>query len=403
MTILRIDSSLPEAPVRCRWTLVNDGQAPVSGEGPIDQIPRHAERVQLIVPASQVLFTRARLPQVARRRAGRALGFAVEDKIASEPESNHVSWLGTSDDSEVLAVMDQLGLKRWLDALDSLGAGCIEVHCETLLLPWTPGEWSLAWNGHDGYVRTGEVEGAATDSGNRDSPPLSLALMLEEARSCGASPGTIAVFTTAQNVSLDLAAWQRHLGTSLRNAGAWDWRMAPAQAGVSLLQHRRQWLDFSSLLPRMRLAAWIACGALAVHGSSLAVDWLRLANERHVVLERMNARFRSVFPEAAAVADPALQMRRKLADARHSAGQSDGGDFLPMIERTASALGELPAGSLRAVSYESGRLTLEIAAADPATIRRIAARLEQTGLGVEQAIPSPSAGRRATMLTVRAP
>ena len=44
---------------------------------------------------------------------------------------------------------------------------------------------------------------------------------------------------------------------------------------------------------------------------------------------------------------------------------------------------ELPAGALRTLSYESGRMTLELAAIEEAALRRIVARLTQTGLIVD--------------------
>jgi hypothetical protein len=58
----------------------------------------------------------------------------------------------------------------------------------------------------------------------------------------------------------------------------------------------------------------------------------------------------------------------------------DDGDFAPMIEQVAAGLRGLPAGGLRTVSYEGGRMTLELAAAEPAALRRVVARLIQAGL-----------------------
>jgi general secretion pathway protein L len=94
-------------------------------------------------------------------------------------------------------------------------------------------------------------------------------------------------------------------------------------------------------------------------------------------------------------------MRRKLAEARHAAGQPDGGDFLPMIEKVAAALKELPAGGLRVASYESGRMTLELAAVDEARVRRIVARLLQAGLLVDASPAAARGGSETVVLTVR--
>jgi general secretion pathway protein L len=403
MSLLRIYCSLRDPPQQCRWALINGGLKPVVGEGRLGELPRRAARVQLVIPAAQVLIMRARLPHAARRRAGSVLAFAVEERTAGDPDANQVSWLGAVGDNDVLAVVDKPGLTRWRDALDAVGLRGYEVHCETLLLPWATGEWSLAWNGREGFVRTGEFEGAATDCGDREAPPLSLRLMLEEAEAHKARPTSIALYTTVPDAAPDIEAWTRELRIAVRLAGTWDWRTAPPGAGVSLAQERQRWRAFTGAATRrLRPAAWILGAALAIQAAALVIDWTSLANEQRALRQQMESRFRAAFPDAVAVVDPALQMRRKLAEAHHAAGQSDSGDFLPMIEQVAAAAKELPAGAVRAVSYEGGRMTLELSTVDEASIRRIVARLLQSGLSVDTSPASTRAASSTVVLTVRA-
>jgi len=380
MSLLRIHAPLGAAPSRCEWALVDHPQS-VRGEGALAELPRGADRVQLVIPAAQVLITRAKLPQGARRRAASLLAFAVEEATAAEPEANQVSWLG----DDAFAVLDRQGLARWRDALEAVGVHAYEVHSEILLLPRSNGEWSLAWNGSEGFVRIGELEGAATDGGDGASPPLALGMMLEEAELRGARPHAIAVYVVAPGAPPDMKLWESELGVPMHLMGAWDWRMAPEQAGIGLAQERRRWHITPAVLAGLRPAAWIAGAALALHGAALIADWMLLAAEQRAVRAQMEARFRSAFPGAVAVVDPALQMRRQLAAARHRAGLPDGGDFAPMIDKVSIGLKELPAGGLRTVSYESGRMTLELAATDETALRRIVARLARTGLIVDVA------------------
>ena len=383
MNLLRIRASLSDAPQRCQWALLSGAGGTTSGEGLVAELPRRADRIQLMLPAAQVLITRASVPRAARRRAGAALAFAVEERTSAEPDANQVSWLGAAEDMDVLAVVDKPGLARWREALGAAGLRGFEVQCETLLLPRAPGEWSLAWNGREGFVRTGELEGAATDSGAREAPPLSLRLLLEEARARGAPPSGIALYATLPGAEPDLNAWTRELGVALRPAGSWDWRTAPSGGGVALVQERQRWQGFQGALVRLRPAAWILGAALTIHGVALAFDWMSLAREQRALRQQMETRFRATFPDAVAVADPLLQMRRKLAQARHAAGQTDRGDYLPMLEQVAAAAKELPAGALRVVSYEDGRMTVELSAIDAETLGRTVTRLAQAGLSVE--------------------
>jgi len=214
-------------------------------------------------------------------------------------------------------------------------------------------------------------------------------------------PEGIDLHATGPEALPDIEAWQRFLGVKIIPAERWDWRTAAPDAGISFAREQRRWHAFAGALPRLRPAAWVAGIALALHGTALAVDWARLAGEQQSLRAQMESRFRSVFPDTVAVADPALQMRRKLAEARRSANKPDDGDFAVMTARVAPALKPLPSGALRVVSYESGRMTLEFFADDQSLSARIAAQLAQAGLAVS-ATPGTGGGRRTVTMTIRA-
>lgn len=402
MSLLRIRGALGDPSLSCQWALIGDGGQYSFGEGSLAQLPARADRLQLLVPADQVLLLRTRLPRAARRHAGSVLAFAVEERTVGEPEANLVSWLGTAGSDDVLAVIDKAGLQRWRAALEALGLRMHELQCETLLLPREPGEWSLAWNGRDGFVRTGEFDGAATDCGDRDLPPTWLRLRLQQAQTEGVLPGAIALYPTTPDALPDVTAWARELGIAVRVAEAWDWRAAPAGAGVPLTQEKPGWRLWSGMAVRLRPAAIILAAALMIHLIALLAQWSSLHSEQRTLRQQMESRFRSVFPEAVAVADPELQMRRKLADARHVAGLSDEGDFLPMLQAVAASVKPLPAGSLRTLSYESGRMTIELSAVDAAGVRKARDRLLASGLTVDPLPSADSESRAALVLTVRA-
>ncbi|MDB5811154.1 MAG: ral secretion pathway protein GspL [Betaproteobacteria bacterium] len=399
MSLLRIRCNLREASLECAWVLLEGGHEAARGESGLAQLPRGARRVQLIVPASQVLLARAQLPQAARRRAGAVLAFAVEDITLADPESSQANWLGRDGDGDMLAVIDKPGLKRWLNALESAGfAGC-EVIGEAMLLPREPEAWSLAWDGNEGFLRTGEFEGGATDCGDRVTPPLSIRLALDAAAARDVRPSSLAVYALNANAGPDLAEWQRELGVTCRNGGAFDWRTATPAANVGVIYQHKVWRVSPEVVRRLRPAAWLAGIAILIHLSALVADWAHLASERRALRQQMEARFRAALPDTVAVVDPALQMRRKLAEARHAVGKGDNGDFLPMIGNIALAANELPAGSVRVAAYDNGRFTLELAALEAAAIRRLVARLQDAGLRVESS-SATSAGGAAPVITV---
>ena len=109
MSLLRIYGSLADAPVRCQWALINAGQEAITGESLLAELPRRAERIQLVIPAAQVLILQTHLPAAARRHAGSVLAYAIEDETVGEPDANQVSWLGNTGDNDVLAAIDKPG------------------------------------------------------------------------------------------------------------------------------------------------------------------------------------------------------------------------------------------------------------------------------------------------------
>lgn len=400
MKLLRIRGSLRDASHWCEWAVISAGQVLESGSGPLAQAPRGARRVQFVLPAQDVLLVRRRLPAEARRRAGTALAYAVEEQTMDDPEANLVSWLGTAGEDDVLATVDRAGLARWRDALATFGARDAEVHSEILLLPWEAGQWGVAWSGSDGFVRTGMLEGMATDGGDAQSPPLALRLLAEQALAQGTVPNAVVVHPMHDEAAPDADAWTRELGITTRIAEVWNWRLAPADAGKPIASRRQDWGSLAGLAPRLRPAAWILGVALAFHALALAVDWTRLAGEQRQLRQAMEARFRASFPDALVVVDPLLQMRRNLAQARNVAGLPDEADFLVMVRKLAAAAAGMPPGQLRVLSYDTGRMTLELAVGDEAAVQSLVAGLATTGLVLEA--PASGGGDAPWTLAVRA-
>lgn len=407
MSLLRIHCSLADQSLHCDWALLETGREVLTGSGPLSDLSRMAReagRVQVLLPAAEVLLVQARLPPGVKKMSGTALGYAVEDLIIGDPDKQRVILLDAGDnDSSVLAVMDRTGYDAWLAALNAIGVNNFEVHAEALLLPWHSGEWSLAWDGREGFLRSGEREAGAIDCADRSSPPLALGLLLAETQASGASPPTLAIYPVADRpeASPDISAWSAALGITVRLAAPWNWRRAPREAGLALEIRRRRWRFPDMALRRLRPAIWMLGAAALIHGLALVFDWASLAAERRQLRQQMESRFRATFPDAVAVVDPALQMRRKLAQTRHAAGAVDEGDFLPMAERVAAATRDTPQAGLRGISYESGRMTLEIISPDPAATQRLVIRLSQAGLRVDPEIGRAAKPAGAATLTVR--
>jgi general secretion pathway protein L len=117
MTILQIylpESGLSnDSDISLRYALrANSGELQRNGTGQLNDLPR-ADRVDIIVPASLVLFTEVKLPPVRGQKLRQLLPFAVEEKILSDPDQVQVA-AGQRDAAGItrVAIVD----RAWLDA-----------------------------------------------------------------------------------------------------------------------------------------------------------------------------------------------------------------------------------------------------------------------------------------------
>ena len=412
MSTLRIFASPFREISSCRWAVTAKGQSAVVRDGLLSDLPRGLSSVQLILPATDVVFLRTRLPKDIRRRNGSVLAFAVEDQTLTDPAANQVFWLGKADDEDVLAIADRKCLDLWRNALEKVGIRGYQVLCETLTLPLGTNSWSLAWNGEEGFVRTSTLEGAATDRGSATSPPQTLRLLLDDAKRSGRMPKAVTIHPTGSALSPDVDVWQRNLGVEIRLAEPSAWETPQKGSDVLLGQEQRRWFNLSANFSLLKPAALILAVAAATHALASIASWVMLEGQKQKLNAAMESRFRAVFPDAVAVVDPSLQMRRKLAELRHGAVLPDDGDFLPMTARIAAGVAELPPGSLRRLSYETGRVTLEFAPQGDVVARRLVSRLQQSGLTADIGAPRSGSGTGSgaavkgggtTVVTVSAP
>jgi general secretion pathway protein L len=194
-------------------------------------------------------------------------------------------------------------------------------------------------------------------------PPLAVRIAADEAAARGARPQRLHVLVEPGLALPDGALWSERAGVKVSVAQGLPPLAAPAAAGtIDLLagDFARRGAGAGSLrLPRL---AWALAAALVLlqFGATLADGW-RLEAERRALEAEREAIFRAAFPEAKTVVDPALQMRRNLADLQRSRGRAAASDFLALASSVAKAD---PAPAKRLV-YAGGRLEVDRAGAKP--------------------------------------
>ncbi len=385
MSVLRVyfsnqwrDSNSP-----CPWALCDDKGAMLqSGIATIATLPKGHDCVA-IVAADRVLHVAATLPSGGRRRWQAALPFVAEEFTLADPEENHVvPGVALADGRRMLAVMDKSWLARIVESAHAARLSLRRMVAETFLPALASDNWTMVWDGSDGFVKTGTASGSVLDMGGESAAPLALRLCLDTAPQL---PKKIEL-----RFVQDVPADQRKLPqwTDLQIpvvAGAdWDWRRAAIpEDALNLL-----WGDFTPRAkiqewwPKLRPAIFLLAAVLVVETVGSNLEWAMLVYEKNQLTKTMQRTFRATFGDTVTLVNPSLQMQRNLAEAKHVAGLSDTGDFLPLLYRASGSLAALSAGSVVAMHYESGRLDIDIKLARKDDFLKLKQAMLSSGIGV---------------------
>ena len=365
----------------CDWALRVAGTVQ-SGTGDWDQLPQ-ANQTVLILAASRVLFTQVQLPAVGQNKMRELLAYAVEDKLLTEPDKVHtVATARKPNGDTTVAIIDKAWLRQQLAYLRQRGIQADKMFAETLLPPLENKAWSLVWNGQGGFIRSDMHAGFVVDGGDAQTPPMALNLALDEARASHTAPERLLIYQ-APNASVPV--WS-DIEIELR--GHWTWHNAETAnaSAFNLLQ--------GEFAPPSKARAWtlqwrpafaVLSVIVAVHFLATLGDWIQLKREHNRLQSAMVATFKQTFPEAAAIVDPALQMRRNLADLQRARGIAESSDFLPLLAQVAPLLRQ---GHIQSLQYSQDQLVFDVLLSDAAQLDDLRQQLRALPLRAEIGAPN---------------
>lgn len=389
----------------CEWALCDDsGKLLQTGHDPLANLPNGYECIAILAP-DRVLSIASTLPPGLKRRWRAALPFIAEEYTLTEPDNNHVVPGKMLEDGRTnLAVVDKTWLTQIIEACRSAKITLRRIIPETFMPPLETGSWTMIWDGQSGFLRTGMTSGLILD-GNDHTMPLGLQLQLRTAT----LPQKIVVSFPPDTLSAaqPLPAWH-DVPVPMVSGAAWDWRRAPIPPeAMNML--------WGELAPSIRLKEWwpnvrpvvqLLLVLFLIEAIGTNIEWAQLTQERKVLTDNMQRSFRSAFGEGSTLVNAPLQMQRNLAEMRHAAGLPDEGDFLPLIKLAAVRLNELPAGSVKNLHYESGRLDVEIQLPRNEDFHKLHKALQKSGLQVRMSeIQNSNAGvqSRLTLMSGNVP
>ncbi|GAB4118953.1 MAG: type II secretion system protein GspL [Sideroxydans sp.] len=388
---IRLSAHWQDAASNCAWALLDDdGNVRDSGTGTLASMPQADEAVA-IVAADRVLSTAATLPDLKRNKLETALPFVLEEGVLDDVSEMHViPGSKLPDGRTVLFVLNKGWLARFLAACSAAKLRVRRIVPEYCMLPVRNGEWSVAWDGAQGFIAQAGYLGGALDGGSDTRLPVSLHLRLRQNDTAALRMFTLASGVEAPNLDIKVPV--------LFERQQFDWRKADIPNDAPNLM----WGKFAppprigELGHKLRPALMAALLLLGVETVLTNLEWAVLANEKHRLTSAMNDTFRETFGADAVVVDAPLQMRRNIAGLRHAAGVADDADFLPLLEKFSVATDGLSGRTVNTIRYEAGKLDVEMRLDGTHTTDLLRQRLTEAGLSV-QVTDTQTAGDTLTL------
>ncbi len=363
-----------DAASSCAWALLDDaGNVRESGSGTLASMPQ-SDDATVIVAAESVLATTAVLPKIKRSKLETALPFALEDTLIDDATEAHVTpGAKLPDGRTVLYTLNKNWLSRFLAASTATKIRVRRVVPEFCLLPTRASEWSLAWDGVQGFLATAHSLGGALDSGDDARAPVALQLRLQND-----APAALRLYALGSEVQAP--NWGIRVPV-IYEKQSFDWRKTaiPSDAPNLLWGKFAPPPRISEFWPWLRPALMAALLLFGVEVVISNLEWALLANEKRQLMRGMTETFRETFGADATIVDAPLQMRRNIARLRHAAGVSDDADFSPLLEKFSGASSSVPGSTLRTLRYGDGKLDIEMTLGTSA-LDKLLQRIAETGL-----------------------
>ena len=342
-------------------------------------------------PALALRFVSA--PKQGRERFRQAIGFALEDFVASDvDELSFVLPLTLEEGVQAVAVIDKERLQQVLGELRSAGfqLEALVPLPSLLALDTVWVERALT------SFRFGGSDSARAEAGTIESESLSSLLKLKQ-NGDGALPLHLLL-----NDGINFPKLPPHFSAEAI--------AEPNHYLAARLLQMPQLLSLSTpskaaggafrLAGRWRLAAALTAAALFAQGARVGADFYQLSHTLALQEQEIDRFYQQVFPNGPISLDPAAMLQSKLKSEQSENAAGAGGGALALFRRIAPVLYSETRLALINADYRNGELELSFRSPDLATIDALRARLA-TLSGLEVSLGNNNIDPNGQMLTGR--
>ena len=354
-----------------RWLRV-DGAGAVDGAigaGSLAEAAAQAagRRVLLLVPATEVLLTRARVPSRNRQRVLKAVPYALEEQLAGNLDDLHFALGAPQGEEHPVAVVARARMEAWLADCAAAGMQPDAIMPDLLALPLVGGHWTLRLAAGSAAVRTGPLDGFGCEQANlaqllrlwRDGEVAPLQV-LGEAAPALADAGFEIQPRVDRDPLLDMAA------------------TLSADLPLNLLQGRYSRREqLSRLWQPWRATAALLVAGLVLGGGYLGADYYRLGQEQAQLQAASAELFRQAMPGARLV-NPRAQLQQRLTALERGAGGGQA-DFLALLQQAGPVLRGTGGLELQGANFRDGTLDLELTVSNLQVLDQLKQQLAQAG------------------------
>jgi general secretion pathway protein L len=386
----------PYAWVSSNGTIEREGVEPLSE---LSAAVARAQRVFLLLAASDVSLLRIRVPPMSAAKLKAALPNMVEDQLITDPAECVVVAGGSSEGLRTVAVVQRAWLDSLIQTFRSYGARQIAALPAQLCLPYEDGLVSAAVTEHgidiDVTLRLSEQDGIGLPimPEQPEFAPYEVIealvavvpqapVMLYVPRSAVPAYQQVTKEVNAANQRINIAVDEWSYWIAGANRVALDLTAGlGAASGPSLNWRPWRW--------PLTLAALV----LVVNVAALNFDWWRLKSDAAALRANMTQIYKAAYPNETVIMDPVAQLRQKIATARRVSGQAAPDDFTALTAAFAEAWassGRASAAGIAGLEYRDRSLYVRLKPDAQAPAEQIKAVLAGRGLSLTPAAPQAS-------------
>ena len=368
-----------------------------------------AQRVVLLLAASDVALLRVKVPPLSSARLKAALPTLAEDQLIADPAECVVVAGGLSDGLRTVAVVQRAWLDILAKTLIAFGARHIAALPAQLCLPYQSDQ-----SGQPGSV---------TAAINEQGADIDMALRLSEQDGIGLAIKADQHESAAQEVIRTLCAVvpEALIALYVPQSSVWTYQDAVNQAGALngrvgvfadnwsswISGARSTTLDLMAGMgggpgPRMDLREWrwplaLAAALLVINATALNIEWWRMKGEAAALRAAMIQIYKSAYPKESVIIDPIAQMQQKIAAAKRDSGLTAPDDFTAITAAFGEAWAKvMPATSktappaIAALEYRERSLFVRLRPVGEASTQQMKAALAERNLSLDL-LPEQSA------------